>query len=70
MKVTIESTDEWVSIGGKVEDCPTRVWRGKTEEGVEVVVLVACIGVVSDAVARDPGIVRGFREVSPLVMQW
>lgn len=48
MKITIESTPERVRLedstaGGKGEGVPARVWRGTTERGVPVTVLVAGI---------------------------
>lgn len=46
MKITIENTDQMVTIetraGGKV---PARVWRGVTEHGIECQVLVTRLAV-------------------------
>jgi hypothetical protein len=50
MKITIENTDQMVTIesrdGAKV---PARVWKGVTEGGVECQVLVTRIAVHRDA---------------------
>lgn len=46
MKITIESTDQMVTIeAGDGGTIPARVWRGRTEQGVECQVLVTRIAV-------------------------
>jgi hypothetical protein len=46
MKITIESTDELVTINGSV---PARIWEGVSEGGVAVICLVTRIAVKKEA---------------------
>lgn len=48
MKITIEPTNDFVEIGkaafkAGADFIPTRVWRGRAENGVECIVLVMAI---------------------------
>lgn len=45
MKITMESTDQIVRVGGR----EARRWRGRTESGIEVDVFVPVIRVSAEA---------------------
>lgn len=46
MKILIENTDQIVELLYNGNSIPTRLWKGKTEKGIEVNVIVARIGVL------------------------
>lgn len=48
MKISMESTEQVVEIVGE-HTGPARVWIGRTENGIEVQVLVARVAITRDA---------------------
>ncbi len=49
MKLTLESTPELAEIDGVA----VRVWKGRTERGIEVVALIALVGMIMEADASE-----------------
>jgi hypothetical protein len=49
MKITIENTDQIVGMRIRGISFPSRLWTGKTENGIDVYVLMMSIGVPADA---------------------
>ena len=49
MKITIESTEELVKLDTGKGMVPGRIWKGKTESGIEVFCVVTRIGIAPGA---------------------
>lgn len=47
MKITIENTDQIVELLMNGSSIPARLWKGKTESGIEVNVMVTRIAIAS-----------------------
>ena len=64
MKITIESTAEIVSFERRGNAIDVRVWRGSTEEGVEIVALIAAVSPQSHDPAAHAQCERDLQEVT------
>jgi hypothetical protein len=53
MKITIESTDQIVTLSKGTSEIPARVWEGETENGVKVVCLITRIAARKDQDLRQ-----------------
>jgi hypothetical protein len=66
MKISLESTDQVVSLNGVL----ARVWQGKTESGVNVQAFITRIAVDQSDAAACEIIARELRENAPPTVEW
>lgn len=66
MKLTIESTDEFIEFN----NTKCRVWKGKTEGGNDIVCLIAGVGVPENADAAELGReLTDLHVITPIVVE-
>jgi hypothetical protein len=66
MKISLESTDQVVSLNG----VPARVWQGTTESGVSVQAFITRIAVDRADAAACEQVARELRETAPPTVAW